>query len=81
MATAAEFVQPIPILAYLVPLAVDVVPIKFPQSPRNRAYKNVWKNNNNNKKKKKRSKNNKSPKQIKCTIVGFLIDKQFSYIT
>jgi hypothetical protein len=30
MATAAKFVQPIPIfLAYLVPLAVDVVPIKF----------------------------------------------------
>ena len=57
MATAAEFVQPIPILAYLVPLAVDVVPIKFHQSPRNRADKNVWKNNNN---KKKRSKNNKS---------------------
>jgi hypothetical protein len=28
MATAAKFVQPIPILlAYLVPLAVDVVPI------------------------------------------------------
>jgi hypothetical protein len=32
MATAAKFVQPIPIfLAYLVPLAVDVVPIKFHQ--------------------------------------------------
>ncbi|NYT28769.1 MAG: hypothetical protein H0A76_13545 [Candidatus Thiodubiliella endoseptemdiera] len=30
MATAAKFVQPIPIfLAYLVPLDVDVVPIKF----------------------------------------------------
>jgi hypothetical protein len=30
MATAAKFVQPIPIvLAYLVPLAVDVVPNKF----------------------------------------------------
>jgi hypothetical protein len=30
MATAAKFVQPIPIfLAYLVPLAVDVIPIKF----------------------------------------------------
>jgi hypothetical protein len=30
MATAAKFVQPIPIfLAYLVPLNVDVVPIKF----------------------------------------------------
>jgi hypothetical protein len=59
MATAAEFVQPIPILAYLVSLAVDVVPIKFHQSPRNRADKNVWKNNNK-KKKKKRSKNIKS---------------------
>jgi hypothetical protein len=32
MATAAKFVQPIPIcLAYLVPLDVDVVPIKFHQ--------------------------------------------------
>ena len=32
MATVAKFVQPIPILlAYLVPLAVDVVPIKFHQ--------------------------------------------------
>jgi hypothetical protein len=31
MANAAKFVQPIPILAYLVPLAVDVVPIKFYQ--------------------------------------------------
>jgi hypothetical protein len=32
MATAAKFVQPIPIfLAYLVPLAVDVVPYKFHQ--------------------------------------------------
>jgi hypothetical protein len=33
MATAAKFVKPIPIffLAYLVPLAVDVVPIKFHQ--------------------------------------------------
>jgi hypothetical protein len=32
MATAAKFVQPIPIfLAYLVPIAVDVVPIKFHQ--------------------------------------------------
>jgi hypothetical protein len=32
MANAAKFVQPIPIcLAYLVPLAVDVVPIKFHQ--------------------------------------------------
>jgi hypothetical protein len=32
MATAAKFVQPIPIfLAYLVPLAVDVVPFKFHQ--------------------------------------------------
>jgi hypothetical protein len=32
MATAAEFVQPIPIfLADLVPLAVDVVPNKFHQ--------------------------------------------------
>ena len=32
MATAAKFVQPIPIfLAYLLPLAVDVVPIKFHQ--------------------------------------------------
>jgi hypothetical protein len=32
MATAAKFVQPIPfLLAYLVPLAVDVVPIKFHQ--------------------------------------------------
>jgi hypothetical protein len=30
MATAAKFVQPIPIfLAYLDPLDVDVVPIKF----------------------------------------------------
>ena len=30
MATAGKFVQPIPIfLAYLVPLDVDVVPIKF----------------------------------------------------
>jgi hypothetical protein len=30
--TAAKFVQPIPIfLAYLVPLDVDVVPIKFHQ--------------------------------------------------
>jgi hypothetical protein len=32
MATAAKFVQPIPIfLAYLVPLDVDVVPIKSEQ--------------------------------------------------
>jgi hypothetical protein len=32
MATTAKFVQPIPIfLAYLVPLDVDVVPIKFHQ--------------------------------------------------
>jgi hypothetical protein len=32
MAIAAKFVQPIPIfLVYLVPLAVDVVPIKFHQ--------------------------------------------------
>jgi hypothetical protein len=32
MATAAKFVQPIPIfLAYLVPLYVEVVPIKFHQ--------------------------------------------------
>jgi hypothetical protein len=32
MATAAKFVQPIPIfLAYLVPLDVEVVPIKFHQ--------------------------------------------------
>jgi hypothetical protein len=32
MATAAKFVQPIAIvLAYFVPLAVDVVPIKFHQ--------------------------------------------------
>jgi hypothetical protein len=32
MAIAAKFVQPIPIfLAYLVPLDVDVVPIKFRQ--------------------------------------------------
>jgi hypothetical protein len=31
MATAAKFALPIPILAYLVPLAVDVVPIKFHQ--------------------------------------------------
>jgi hypothetical protein len=32
MATAAKFVLPIPIfLAYLVPLDVDVVPIKFHQ--------------------------------------------------
>jgi hypothetical protein len=32
MATVAKFDQPIPIfLAYLVPLAVDVVPIKFHQ--------------------------------------------------
>ena len=32
MATAAKFVQPIPIfLAYIVPLDVDVVPIKFHQ--------------------------------------------------
>jgi hypothetical protein len=32
MATAANFVQPIPIfLAYLIPLDVDVVPIKFHQ--------------------------------------------------
>jgi hypothetical protein len=32
MATAARFVQPIPILlAYLVPLDVNVVPIKFHQ--------------------------------------------------
>jgi hypothetical protein len=32
IATAAKFVQPIPIfLAYLVPLAVDFVPIKFHQ--------------------------------------------------
>ena len=32
LATAAKFVQPIPIyLAYLVPLDVDVVPIKFHQ--------------------------------------------------
>jgi hypothetical protein len=31
-AVAAKFVQPIPIFwAYLVPLAVDVVPIKFHQ--------------------------------------------------
>jgi hypothetical protein len=30
-ATAAKFVQPIPILAYLVPLDVDVIPIKFHQ--------------------------------------------------
>jgi hypothetical protein len=30
MATAAKFIQPIPFfLAYLVPLDVDVVPIKF----------------------------------------------------
>jgi hypothetical protein len=30
MATAAKFVQPIPIFsAYLVPLDVDVIPIKF----------------------------------------------------
>jgi hypothetical protein len=30
MATAAKFVQPIPIfLAYLIPLDVDVVPIEF----------------------------------------------------
>jgi hypothetical protein len=32
MASAAKFVQPIPIfLAYLVPLDMDVVPIKFNQ--------------------------------------------------
>jgi hypothetical protein len=32
MATAAKFLHPIPIfLAYLVPLEVDVVPIKFHQ--------------------------------------------------
>jgi hypothetical protein len=32
MATATKFVQPIPIvLAYVVPLDVDVVPIKFHQ--------------------------------------------------
>jgi hypothetical protein len=32
MATAAKFVKPIPIfLAYLVPLDVDAVPIKFHQ--------------------------------------------------
>ena len=32
MATAAKFAQPIPIfLAYLVPLDVDIVPIKFHQ--------------------------------------------------
>jgi hypothetical protein len=32
MATAANFVQPIPIcLAYLLPLDVDIVPIKFHQ--------------------------------------------------
>ena len=32
MATAAKFVQPIPnILAYLVPLDVDIVPIKLQQ--------------------------------------------------
>jgi hypothetical protein len=32
MATAAKFVQPIPILlVYLVPQSVDVVPIKFHQ--------------------------------------------------
>jgi hypothetical protein len=32
MATAAKFIQPIPIfLAYLVQLTVDVVPIKFHQ--------------------------------------------------
>jgi hypothetical protein len=32
MATAAKFVQPIPIiLAHLVPLDMDVVPIKFHQ--------------------------------------------------
>jgi hypothetical protein len=32
MATAAKFIQLIPIfLAYLVPLAVDVVPIQFHQ--------------------------------------------------
>jgi hypothetical protein len=32
MATAAKFVQPIPIfLAYLVPLDVEVIPIKFHQ--------------------------------------------------
>jgi hypothetical protein len=32
MATAVKFVQPIPIfLAYLIPLDVDVVPIKFHQ--------------------------------------------------
>ena len=32
MATAAKFVQPIPIfLAYLIPLDLDVVPIKFHQ--------------------------------------------------
>jgi hypothetical protein len=35
MAAAAKFVQPIPIfLAYLVPLAVDVVPIKFHERSR-----------------------------------------------
>jgi hypothetical protein len=34
MATAAKFVQPIPIfLAYLVPLDVDVAPIKIHQFP------------------------------------------------
>jgi hypothetical protein len=33
MATAAKFVQPIPIcFAYLVPLALDVVPIKWYQN-------------------------------------------------
>jgi hypothetical protein len=32
MATAAKFVLPIPIfLAYLIPLDVDIVPIKFHQ--------------------------------------------------
>ena len=32
MATATKFVQPIPIfLAYLIPLEVDVVPVKFHQ--------------------------------------------------
>ena len=31
MATAAKFVQPIQLLAYLIPLDVDVVPIKFHQ--------------------------------------------------
>jgi hypothetical protein len=31
MTTVAKFAQPIPILAYLVPLDVDIVPIKFHQ--------------------------------------------------